>query len=63
MWTNPEVIAALVDGLMEIVRRHFAQTGEILTDAQAHAMLQAELQDGQSTIALWFASKGLPLPE
>lgn len=62
MW-NAETIGALVEGLMIIVRRHFAQTGEILTDDQAKAMLLAELQAGQSAIALWFAEKGLPLPE
>lgn len=63
LFTNPEVLAELFAGLLAIVRRHFSETGEILTDEQAKEMLQSELRSGQSDIAQWFIAKGLPVPK
>lgn len=63
LFTNPEVLAGLFEGLLAIVRRHFAETGEILTNEQAHQMLADELRAGQSDIAQFFIAKGLPIPK
>ena len=61
---DPATILIVVQGIMGMVRRHAAEhDGDILTDAQVHAALLAELADGQSTIGEWFRDKGLPIPE
>jgi hypothetical protein len=60
---DPQLLQLIVGGVLEVVRRHHAETGEILTDEAVHAALTAELESGQGAIATWFASKGLPPPQ
>ena len=59
---DPLTILGIINAALEIRQRHFAATGEELTAAQVQALLLAELQDGDSTAARWFISKGLPVP-
>lgn len=47
---NP-LIANAIALTMEIVRAHFAQTGQILTDAEVTLLMQNELARGQGLIA------------
>jgi len=60
---DPATLQALIQAGIAIFIRHFNQTGEKLTDAEVYAALQRELADGQTAIAQWFTSKGLPIPQ
>ena len=57
------LLTELTSLIMAIVRRHFVQTGEILTDEQAFEMLRADLGEGKGKILAFFIEKGWTPPE
>lgn len=57
---NPLIILSIVDATLKIIANH---QGPIpLTREQIHALLMADLRDGQSAIAQEFITKGWELP-
>lgn len=61
---NPEVVMAIINGVMTILARHQASGASTpLTNEEVHAQLFRDLQDGETAIAREFAGKGWPLPQ
>lgn len=60
---SPIIIGGVVEAVTKIIARHFAQTGEILTDAAVKEMLRSEIASGKGEIASWFKEHNLPVPE
>lgn len=52
-----------IGAAVEIIQRHFSETGQLLSKAEVEARVQQELKNGQGKIADWYVSKGLPIPK
>lgn len=58
------LLETIIGAIIEILNRHRANAGEPpLTDAQAAALKEEALQDGDVKMAAWFAARGLPVPQ
>lgn len=60
---NTEQIAAIFNAVYTIIARHYEQTGQIISNDDAKAMLDKEMSEGYNTIGDWFVANGLTPPQ